>query len=123
MADAVRTLLSFGANACQYRRSSESQFPLLHLVIARPSPPLKSGFLEVVKILLATGIDINARDDEGWSAWHVVASWRSYNILREIMRTHGACVELEAQTNDGALAYNLSQDEDFYRKLIPNWCE
>ncbi|PVH79394.1 hypothetical protein DL98DRAFT_386095, partial [Cadophora sp. DSE1049] len=36
MSDAVRTLLSFGANACQYRRSSQSQFPLLHLVIAGP---------------------------------------------------------------------------------------
>jgi ankyrin repeat protein len=52
MADAVRTLLSFGANAYQYRRSSQSQFPLLHLVIAGSPPPLKSGFLEVMKILL-----------------------------------------------------------------------
>jgi ankyrin repeat protein len=122
MADVVRTLLSFGANACQYRRSSQSQFPLLHLVIAGPPPPLQSGFLEVVKILLATSIDINARDDEGWSAWHVAASWRSYDILREIMRTHGTCVELDVQTNDGASAHDLSQDEDFYRKLMPNWC-
>ncbi|KAG9228477.1 hypothetical protein BJ875DRAFT_336943, partial [Amylocarpus encephaloides] len=36
VADAVRTLLSFGANPCQYRRSSQSQLPLLHLVIAGP---------------------------------------------------------------------------------------
>jgi ankyrin repeat protein len=74
MANVVRTLLSFGANACQYRRSSQSQFPLLHLVIAGPPPPLKSDFLEVVKILLAIGIDINARDNEGWLAWHIIAS-------------------------------------------------
>jgi ankyrin repeat protein len=119
MADAVRTLLSFGANACQYRRTSQSLFPLLHLVIAGPPPPSTSDFLEVVKILLATGIDINARDDEGWSAWHVAASWKSYDILREIMRTHGTCVELDALTNDGASAHDLSQDEDFY---MPNWC-
>jgi len=122
MANAARTLLSFGANACQYRRSSQSQFPLLHLVIAGPPPPLKSGLLEVVKILLATGIDINAKDDEGWSAWHIAASWRSYDILCEIMRTHGTYVELNAQTNEGASAHDLSQDKDFYRKLMPNWC-
>lgn len=41
---------------------------MLHLAIARPPPPLALGFLEVVKILLATDIDINARDDEGWLA-------------------------------------------------------
>lgn len=81
MADAVRILLRFGANDCQYRRSSHSQLPLLHLVIARPPQSLRSGFLEVVEILLSTGIDINARDDEGWTAWHVAVSWRSYDIL------------------------------------------
>ncbi|ELR03483.1 hypothetical protein VC83_00155 [Pseudogymnoascus destructans] len=80
MADAVRILLRFGADACQYRISHWSQLPMLHLVIAGPPPPLASGFLEVVKILLATDIDINARDDEAWSAWHVAASWRSYNV-------------------------------------------
>jgi hypothetical protein len=119
MANAVRTLLSFGANACQYRRSSQAQLPLLHLVIAGPPPPLNSGFLEVVRILLAICIDINARDNEGWSAWHVAASWNSYDILREIMLTHSICVELDAWTNDGALAYDLSGDEGFYRKLMP----
>jgi ankyrin repeat protein len=118
MAGAVRTLLSFGANACQYRRSSQAQLPLLHLVIAGPPPPLNSGFLEVVKILLATCIDINARDNEGWSAWHVAASWKSYDILREIMLTHGIYVELDARTNDGALAYHLSEDEGFHRELM-----
>jgi ankyrin repeat protein len=122
MANAVRILLSFGANASQYRKSSRSQLPLLHLVIAGPPPPLESGFLEVVKILLTTGIDINARDDEGWSAWHVAASWRSYDILREIMRTYGPFVELDAQTNEGASAYDLSQDKDFFRKFKSNWC-
>ena len=50
MADAVRTLLGFGANACQYSRSSHSQFPLLHLVVAGPPPPLTPGLLEVVKV-------------------------------------------------------------------------
>jgi hypothetical protein len=41
---------------------------MLHLVITRPLLPLALGFVEVVKILLATDIDINARDDEGWLA-------------------------------------------------------
>ena len=120
MADAVRTLVSFGANACQYRRSSRSYFPLLHLIIAGP-PPLTPDFLETVRILLSTGVDVNAKDDEGWSAWHVAASWRSYEVLREILRTHCTCVELDAQTNEGASAHELSQDEDFYWKLLPSW--
>ena len=76
--------------------------------------------LAVVRILLACGVDVNARDDEGWSAWHVAASWRSYNLLREILRTHDTSVELDAKTNDGATAHRLSQDEDFYKKLMSN---
>jgi len=71
-------------------------------------------------MLLATQIDINARDSEGWSAWHVAASWRSYEILREIMRTHGHCVELDARTNEGATAHELSHDELFYWNLVSN---
>lgn len=121
MADAVRILLRFGADPRQYRISYSSQLPMLHLVIAGPPPPSQSGFLEVVKILLATNIDINATDDEGWTAWHVAASWRSYGILREIMSTHGTCVRMDAMTNDGLLAHGLSQDEDFYLKIIANW--
>jgi ankyrin repeat protein len=123
MPDAVQTLLSFGADARQHRRSPQSELPLLHLVSAGPPPLLASGFFAVVKILLATDININARDNEGWSAWHVAASWRSYDILREIIFTHGACVELEVKTDDGALAHDLSQDKDFYQKLMPTWSE
>jgi len=36
------------------------------------------------------------------------------------MRTCSTCVELDAQINGRALAYNLSQDKDFYKKLMPN---
>jgi len=36
------------------------------------------------------------------------------------MRTYSTCVEIDAYINDGALAYNLSQDEDFYKKLMLN---
>jgi len=36
------------------------------------------------------------------------------------MRTYDTCVELDAQTNDKALAHDLSQDKDFYKKLMPN---
>jgi hypothetical protein len=74
-----------------------------------------------MKILLVTSIDINTRDNEDWLTWHIVASWRSYNILQEIMYTHSTCMEIDIHINDGILAYNLSQDEDFYKKLILNW--
>lgn len=81
---------------------------MLHLVIARPLLPSQSGFLKVVKILLATNIDINATDDEGWTAQHVVASQRSYDILCEIMNTYGCFVWIGAKINDGELAHGLS---------------
>ncbi|KAH6675760.1 hypothetical protein B0J14DRAFT_652601 [Halenospora varia] len=121
MAEAARTLLNFGVNVCQYRSCSRSQLPLLHLVIPGPPPLATSGFLMVVKLLLATAININAKDDEGWSAWRVAASWSSYDILRDIMYTYGTCVELDARTDDGVSVHDLSQDEYFCRKLMPNW--
>ena len=120
MADAVRTLLNFGSNPCQYRTSDRSRTPMLHLAIAGPPPPLESGLFEVVKMFLATDIDINARDEEGWTAFHIASSWRSYDILHEIMRTHFYYVDIAGKTNLDELADDLSQDADFYPKLLMN---
>jgi len=93
---------------------------MLHLAIAGPPPPLESGLFEVVKMFLATDIDINARDEEGWTAFHIASSWRSYDILHEIMRTHFYYVDIAGKTNLDELADDLSQDADFYPKLLMN---
>jgi ankyrin repeat protein len=71
----------------------------------------------VVQALLISDIDNNATDNEGWSAWHIAASWRLYDILREILKHYSDFVNLLAQTNEGAFAFQLSQDNDFYSKL------
>ncbi|KAF2691381.1 hypothetical protein K458DRAFT_72 [Lentithecium fluviatile CBS 122367] len=61
-ANATDTLVSFGANPNQVRRSvGGHESPLLHLAIAGPSSTRSS---EVVEILLNAGVDVNARDEE-----------------------------------------------------------
>ena len=53
--------------------------PLPHLVIVglagqESTQQSGSGFVEVVRILMQRGVDINAVDHEGWTALHVAAS-------------------------------------------------
>jgi hypothetical protein len=59
--NAIETLITFGANPEQARRSVGGESPLLHFAIAGPS---SSRSCEVIGILLNAGVDVNARDEE-----------------------------------------------------------
>jgi ankyrin repeat protein len=82
-AHAVDTLISFGANPHQVRRSAGGgEAPLLHLAIAGP---ISSRSCEVVRVLLGAGIDVNARDEEQWTAVHIAASWNLHDVVKAIL--------------------------------------
>jgi len=52
--------------------------------------------MSIIKLLVETGADANARDHEGLSAFHVTASWTNYSAIRksqEAAKTKEFCDE------------------------------
>lgn len=83
-AEATDLLLKFGANVHQQRLSMRDQSPLLHLAIAGPSRRPGTGLLDVIRLLVRGGVDINATDHELWTPLHIAASWNLYDVLLEL---------------------------------------
>lgn len=116
--DAVRVLLQYGANPHQLRPSTRGKSPLLHLVIAGPaSEHSASAFLEVIRLLLKAGVDINAVDHEGWTPLHVAASWNLREVVRELLRFGGSKLDLNARTNQGESALHLAYGGGFDKEV------
>lgn len=58
---------------------------LLHLVIAGPiSQDPNESVVDVVRVLLEAGVDVNSLDHEGWTPLHVAASWSNYDAIKEL---------------------------------------
>ena len=119
---AVRDLLKYGADPHRQRPSVHGKSPLLHLVIAGPaSQDGDDSYLEVVRMLLRAGVDINAVDHEGWTALHVAASWNLYAVILEMASFAGDSLDWDCRTNLGETAVDLSVngggDEDVLELL------
>ena len=107
--DAVRTLLMYGANPHQLRPCSHGKSPLLHLVIAGPaSQSSGAGFLEVVRVLLEQGVDVNAVDHEGWTSLHVAASWNHYDVIKELAAFSAGTLDWDSLTDNKQSAIDLA---------------
>lgn len=107
--DAVNILLKYGSDPHQLRPSMHGKSPLLHLVIAGPASQASNpGFLDVVRALLRSGVDVNAVDHEGWTALHVAASWNLYSVIQELAHYGGSTLNWNAKTDDRQSALDLS---------------
>lgn len=121
---AVKTLLRFGANSSQHRQSRNGNQPLLHLIIARPPSECcdEGPFLDVIRILLQEGVDVNECDHEGWTPLHVAASWCNLDVIETLATFGHQCLSWDACTLDGEtaldLAYQGGGDEDVIQRLL-----
>ena len=114
--NAVRVLLRYGADPHLPTWSGKGHSTLLHLVIAgSPLQFSNLGFRTIVRILVEAGIDINARDHEGWTPLHIAASWDLYTLC-ELLIHDG--LDWSLLTNDGESVNDLSPDRGFTQKVL-----
>jgi Ankyrin repeats (many copies)/Ankyrin repeat len=117
-AAAVRALLKYGANPHQLRPCIHGKSPLLHLVIAGPaSQSSDAGFLEVVRALLESGVDVNAVDHEGWTSLHVAASWNHYDVIKELAACGAGVLHWDSLTDNKQSAIELALNAGFDSKV------
>lgn len=73
---ATQILLGYGADPHRATNTKRGSSTLLHLAVAGPRSQFsRAGFLDVIDHLLQMGVDVNAKDHEGWTPLHIAASW------------------------------------------------
>ncbi|KAI2696262.1 hypothetical protein CBS147332_9136 [Penicillium roqueforti] len=108
---ATQILLDYGADPHRATTTKRGSSTLLHLAVAGPRSQFsRAGFLEVIELLLQRGVDVNAKDHEGWTPLHIAASWGTCD-LRSLFR-HPA-LDWSVLTDDYMSVDALSPVEQF----------
>jgi hypothetical protein len=116
--EATKVLLHYGASARRPRPSLRGEMPLLNLAIACPaSTGSGRDLVDVVKLLLEAGAEVNSVDHEGWTALHVAASWNNAAVIEELVRFAGGALTWDALTNDGQTGQTLSLGAGFDKRV------
>ncbi|KAJ4584909.1 hypothetical protein HRR81_000716 [Exophiala dermatitidis] len=117
--EAASLLIEHGADPRQSRRSRQGDLPLLHLALAG-SNKTNGGqsSLGIIKLLVEAGADPNSRDHEGWTPFHVAASWNNYFAVRKLQDV--AMIDYCATTRTGENAVDLSGDSMFFQRCLCN---
>jgi len=109
--DATQTLLDYSADPRLSINLPRGESTLLHIAVAGPSSQFaNNGFREVIDILIEAGVDVNAKDHEGWTSLHIAASWGTCTLKSLI--GHFA-LSWKALTNDGLSIDDLSPVAQF----------
>lgn len=109
--DATQTLLDYGADPHLPINLPKGESTLLHVAVAGPSSQFaRNGFHEVIDILIKAGVDVNAKDHEGWTSLHIAASWGTSTLKSLIAHR---TLDWKALTNDGLSVDDLSPVAQF----------
>lgn len=108
--DASQTLLDYGIDPHLPISLPKGESTLLLVAAAGPrSQFARNGFHEVIDILIKAGVDVNAKDHEGWTSLHIAASWGTCTLKSLIAHR----VDWKALTNDGLSVDDLSPVAQF----------
>ena len=120
MADAVATLLGFGANPHQARPNQDGGFsPLVHLATAGPTSKwMAEDTITSIRRLLEAGIDVNATDHEGWTPLHIAASWSSVEITEMLIQFGGAALDWNKRTQAGESIFDVCDNTEYRSRYI-----
>ena len=110
--EVVELLIEYGSDPHQLRQSVQGTTPLLHLVIAGPAAQDSTyqfgvRSVEVIRILLKHGVEINAVDYKDWIGLHVLASCGLLDMIEQLASHRRSKAGL-AVTNDGETKSNCA---------------
>ncbi|KAH6714688.1 ankyrin repeat protein [Leptodontidium sp. MPI-SDFR-AT-0119] len=109
----VKILLEYGANVNQMQYSLYGGFtPFLHLAIAGEGHI--QDIVEITKLMIDGGADVNGAGSEGWTPLHIAASWRQLDTIKLLDGIPG--LDWHARTTDNKTALDLARDSN----AVPN---